>query len=109
MELLPLLLLLPAAVDPKPSTTPLRPHIVMVLGDDVGTSDVGWHGQPPDATGLAAKTPNLDRLAAQGVKLSSHCEWQSVVRRAQFGTPPDSSITLNLLQTSETGAHPLER
>ena len=76
------------------AAAPLRPHIVMVLGDDVGTSDVGWHGQPPDATGLAAKTPTLDRLAAQGVKLSSHCECHSMMRKAQFGSPPDSGITL---------------
>ena len=74
--LLPLVLLTaaPTVAHSPRIAPPIRPHIVMVLGDDVGTSDVGWHGQPPDDTGLAAKTPTLDRLAAQGVKFSSHCE-----------------------------------
>lgn len=51
---------------------PHRPHIVMVLGDDVGSADVGYHGQPPATTGLAAQTPVIDRLARTGVRLSSH-------------------------------------
>jgi hypothetical protein len=73
LRLLPVLLLPGPLVAPGPRrAAPLRPHIVMVLGDDVGTSDVGWHGQPPETTGLAAKTPTLDRLASHGVKLSSH-------------------------------------
>lgn len=39
-----------------------RPNIVMILADDLGWGDVGWHGSE-------IKTPNLDRLAAAGAKL----------------------------------------
>ena len=38
------------------------PHIVFLLADDLGWSDVGWHGGD-------IATPNIDRLAASGAKL----------------------------------------
>ena len=49
---------------------PRRPHIVYILGDDVGSSDVGYHGQL--VADFAVKTPTIDKLAAAGVKLSAH-------------------------------------
>src|SRR3954452_22670317 len=39
-----------------------RPNIVVILADDLGWGDVGWHG-------LEIKTPNLDKLANAGTKL----------------------------------------
>jgi len=47
----------PAAVD--------RPNIVFILADDQGWADIGY--QSPDT-----KTPNMDRLAAEGVRLNQH-------------------------------------
>ncbi len=41
---------------------PPRPHIVFILADDMGWKDVGYHGSE-------IRTPNLDRLAAEGVRL----------------------------------------
>lgn len=41
----------------------LRPNIIVMLADDLGWSDVGFHGGDID-------TPSLDRLAAEGVELS---------------------------------------
>ena len=45
-----------------PVTT--RPSIVLILMDDLGYGDIGSYGVPD------AKTPNIDRLAREGVKLS---------------------------------------
>jgi arylsulfatase A-like enzyme len=43
---------------------PPRPNIVMVIMDDLGYGDVGSYGAPD------AHTPNIDRLAREGVKLT---------------------------------------
>lgn len=42
-----------------------QPHIVFILVDDQGFRDVGYHGSE-------IKTPTLDRLAEQGVKLENY-------------------------------------
>lgn len=39
-----------------------RPNIVVILADDLGWADVGWHGTD-------IKTPHLDALASAGAKL----------------------------------------
>ncbi|MCL2306241.1 MAG: arylsulfatase [Planctomycetaceae bacterium] len=39
-----------------------RPNIVVILADDLGWGDVGWHGSE-------IKTPHLDRLAESGMRL----------------------------------------
>jgi arylsulfatase A-like enzyme len=44
--------------------TPARPNIVMFIMDDLGYGDIGSYGVPD------AKTPNIDRLAREGVKLT---------------------------------------
>jgi arylsulfatase A-like enzyme len=44
--------------------TPPRPNIVLVIMDDLGYGDVGSYGAPD------ANTPNIDRLAREGVKLT---------------------------------------
>ena len=43
---------------------PTRPNVVMFIMDDLGYGDVGSYGAPD------AKTPNIDRLAREGVKLT---------------------------------------
>jgi len=42
-----------------------KPNIVIIMADDLGYGDVGWHGGP-------YKTPNLDKLAKASVRLESH-------------------------------------
>ncbi len=42
------------------------PHIVFVLTDDMGAGDLGCYG------GTLAKTPNIDRLAAQGTRFTRY-------------------------------------
>jgi arylsulfatase A-like enzyme len=46
-----------------PSTRP--PNIVIIFADDLGYGDLGVYGHP------LIKTPRLDRLAAEGLKLTS--------------------------------------
>lgn len=41
------------------------PHVVFILADDFGWNDVGYHGSE-------IKTPNLDKLSAQGVRLENY-------------------------------------
>src|SRR5580693_8184392 len=47
---------------------PKRPNIVVIVTDDHGVGDVGCYGNPE------VRTPNLDRLAASGVRFT---EWYS--------------------------------
>ena len=45
------------------SDAPQRPNILIILADDLGFSDIGCHGSE-------IPTPNLDRLAANGVRFT---------------------------------------
>jgi arylsulfatase A-like enzyme len=57
-----LLIALPAAI--LAADAP-RPNVLLIVADDLGWSDVGWHGG-------FAKTPHLDRLVREGVELDQH-------------------------------------
>ena len=52
-----------AATGRHPSTRP--PNIVIIFADDLGYGDLGVYGHP------LIKTPRLDRLASEGLKLTS--------------------------------------
>ena len=47
------------------SVSDKQPHILFVLVDDLGWSDVGFHGSE-------IHTPNIDRLASEGVILDNY-------------------------------------
>jgi arylsulfatase A-like enzyme len=51
-----------AAPAPAAQAAPQKPNIVLILSDDQGWADVGWHGSE-------IKTPHLSRLADAGVRL----------------------------------------
>jgi arylsulfatase A-like enzyme len=44
---------------------PSRPNILLVVADDLGWSDVGWHAG-------FGKTPHMDRLVREGVEFDRH-------------------------------------
>ena len=63
-----------------------RPNVVIVLADDLGWADTGAYG------GTAIQTPNVDRLAAEGLRFTD-----------AYASSPVCSPTRAALQT---GLHP---
>ena len=59
-------LVLAAACTPAlAADTPARPNIIFILADDLGWTDLGCQGSK------YYETPNIDRLARQGVRFTS--------------------------------------
>jgi len=49
-----------------------RPNVIFIIADDLGYGDLGCYGQK------IIRTPNLDRMAAEGVKLTRHYSGNAV-------------------------------
>jgi arylsulfatase A-like enzyme len=49
-----------------------RPNIIFIVADDLGYGDLGCYGQQK------FRTPNLDRLAAEGIRLTAHYSGNNV-------------------------------
>ncbi|XP_053312706.1 arylsulfatase H-like [Spea bombifrons] len=88
-----------------------KPNIVLFLADDLGIGDIGCFGN------TTIRTPNIDRLALEGVKLTQHISAASVCTpsRAAFLTgryPIRSGMTGHggghsvLIWTSASGGLP---
>ena len=60
-----LFILFPNSVLSHGSKNSKPPHILFILADDLGWSDVGFHGS-------VIKTPNIDKLASEGVILDNY-------------------------------------
>ena len=54
----------PAASAGQAAAQPTPPNVVLILMDDLGYGDIGSYGVPD------AQTPNIDRLAREGVRLT---------------------------------------
>src|ERR1700722_14409583 len=63
-----LMLLLPppaqAQAEPERKPAPRLPSIIFILADDLGYGDLGCYGQ------TMIKTPNIDKLAAEGMRFT---------------------------------------
>lgn len=70
--LLSLLVLLPGAPDAPAPEAARRPNIVFILADDLGYGDLGCFGQKH------IRTPHLDALAAEGIRLTQHYSGNAV-------------------------------
>ncbi|CAB1347132.1 unnamed protein product [Coregonus sp. 'balchen'] len=64
--LLALLLCLATGRDVTASEEDRKPNFVLMMVDDLGIGDIGCYGND------SIRTPNIDRLAAEGVKLTQH-------------------------------------
>ena len=49
-----------------------QPNVILILADDLGRGDLGCYGQKH------IRTPNLDRMAAEGMKLMDHYSGNAV-------------------------------
>jgi len=62
---------------------PLMPNIVVIMGDDIGWFNVGAYNQGI----MASKTPNIDMLAAEGMRFTDYyAEASCTAGRANFIT-----------------------
>ncbi|MBI1356112.1 MAG: sulfatase-like hydrolase/transferase [Acidobacteria bacterium] len=101
---LPSLILCAAAV--LGAAVPERPNIVYVMADDMGYGDLGVQGHP------YIRTPNIDRLAREGVRLTDfYAQPFCGPSRAALMTgtyPARNSLAFNHLPHAKTGLHPNE-
>jgi arylsulfatase A len=77
-----------------------RPNVIIILTDDQGSIDLNCYG----ATDL--KTPNLDRLASEGIRFTQFCAGSSVCSPSRAGlltgkTPQKAGLSTNA--SSEKG------
>jgi arylsulfatase len=66
-----------------PAIAGQKPNIVVVMGDDIGWSNIGAYNQGI----MSGKTPNLDKLAAEGMRFTDYyAEASCTAGRANFIT-----------------------
>jgi len=66
MRILPLLVAASLVVNARAGETPVaHPNVIFILADDMGYGDIGPFGSKKN------RTPNLDRMAREGMKLTS--------------------------------------
>jgi len=99
MKLLPLLLPLLALAQPVLGAT-AQPNIVYILADDLGWTDLGCQGSK------YYETPNIDRLARQGMRLlryynSQNCAPTRAVLMSGQYAPRTGIYTVNTLERGE--------
>src|SRR5499427_10949873 len=72
-----------AAVPGNASAQPGRPNIVIIWGDDVGQSNISVYSHGV----MGYKTPNIDRLAREGMMFTdAYAEQSCTAGRASFIT-----------------------
>ena len=79
-----------------------RPNILVIMGDDVGWFNIGAYHQGI----MSGKTPNLDRLAAEGMRFTDYyAEASCTAGRANFITG-ELPIRTGLTTVGQAGALP---
>jgi arylsulfatase A-like enzyme len=84
---------------------PRPPNIILILADDLGYGELGCYGQEK------IKTPNLDRLAAQGMRFTQHYAGNAVCAPSRCtlmtGKHPGHALVRTNVSTPPEGQHPL--
>ena len=57
-----------AGASPAQAQTSSRPNILFIMGDDIGWFNIGAYHQGI----MSGKTPNLDRLASEGMRFTDY-------------------------------------
>jgi arylsulfatase len=74
---------LPLRASPNASAQEKKPNIVVIMGDDIGIWNIGAYHQGL----MAGRTPNLDKLAAEGMRVTDYYgEASCTAGRANFIT-----------------------
>ena len=67
----------------NPAVAQQKPNIIMIMGDDIGWYNIGAYHQGM----MAGRTPNLDRLASEGMRFTDYyAEASCTAGRANFIT-----------------------
>lgn len=82
-----------------------RPNIVFILADDLGYGDLGCFGQKK------IRTPNIDRLAAEGMRLTQHYSGNAVCAPSRCvlmtGLHPGHAFIRNNREAKPEGQFPI--
>ena len=93
----------PAPAAKAPAATPKRPNILVIWGDDIGT----WNISHNNRGMMGYRTPNIDRVATEGVAFTDYYAQQSCTAgRAAFisgSVPVRSGMTKVGLPGAEQG------
>jgi arylsulfatase len=91
----------------KEPTKPQTPNIILIFCDDLGYGDLSCYGASQ------YKTPNLDRMAAQGIRFTSFLSAQAVCSASRAGImtgcyPNRLGISGALMPDAKIGLNPSE-
>jgi arylsulfatase A len=107
-EILPVLMaaVVVAAVGTVPAASAAeRPNVVFLFADDLGYGEVGCFGQEK------IKTPNIDRLAKEGLRLTQHYSGNAVCAPSRCvlmtGKHPGHAFIRNNKSTPPEGQYPI--
>jgi Sulfatase len=90
----------PAAPLPAKVQDSGKPYIVVIMGDDIGWSNIGAYNQGV----MSGRTPNLDQLAAEGMRFTDYyAEASCTAGRANFITG-ELPIRTGLMTVGQAGS-----
>src|SRR5688500_16702540 len=105
LAVLPLILVALSCSTAFSAETERRPNIVFLLADDLGYGDLGCFGQQK------IRTPNLDRLAAEGMRFTQHYSGNAVCAPSRCvlmtGKHPGHAFIRNNRSTPPEGQYPI--